>query len=277
MSAEGPVIISAAITGGLAPPADHPHFPADPVRIGEDAVAAAEEGASIVHLHARDDDGAPRWEPELFDRSLEVVRRSGRDVLINLTTSWGGRDPNCPNERRFAPLSLKPDLASFDCGSMNFDDGIFHNSRPFLRELAAAMKESGVKPEIEIFDAGMIETAKLLAAEGLLEEPLFFQFVLGVPGGAPATVKDLMHLIESIPRGSVWSVCAIGRGQLPMNAIGLAAGGHVRTGLEDNLMFSRGVPASNAALVRRLRQLVELMNLRVATPAEAREILHLHS
>jgi 3-keto-5-aminohexanoate cleavage enzyme len=270
-----PVIISAAVTGGLPVPPDHPSFPGTPEQIGEAAVAARRAGAAIVHLHARDDQGEPRWEPELFQRSLDVLQREKSDVVVNLTTSWGGPVAGTEDAVRFAPLSLKPEIASFDCGSTNFDEWIFHNSVPFLRRLAAAMREAGVKPEIEIFDAGMIQTAIRLQEEGLLDAPLFFQFVLGIPGGAPATAKHLMHLVELLPPDSLWSVCAVGRHQLPMNALGLAAGGNVRTGLEDNLMLHRGVPASNEDLVNRLRELVELMDLQPATPDEAREILAL--
>jgi 3-keto-5-aminohexanoate cleavage enzyme len=273
--AAAPVIISAALTGGLPVPREHPHFPDTPERIGEDAVAAWRAGAAIVHIHARDDAGEPRWEAELFARTLKVIRDAGSDVVVNLTTSWGGRDPDIRDEVRFAPLTLRPDLASFDCGSTNFDEGVFLNSKPFLRRLAAAMLEAGVKPEIEIFDAGMIETAIELRDAGLLQPPLFFQFVLGVPGGAPATPKHLMHLLDCLPADALWSVCAVGRGQLPMNALGLVNGGNVRTGLEDNLMFARGVPASNEALVKRVRELVELLNLPVATPSQARDLLGL--
>jgi 3-keto-5-aminohexanoate cleavage enzyme len=270
-----PIILSAAVTGGLPVPADHPHFPDTPEKIGEDAARASAAGAAIVHLHARDDDGTPAWEAELFERSVRAFREAGADALVNLTTSWGGRDPATPNERRFAPLSLRPDLASFDCGSTNFGDGVFINSPSFLRELAAEMLAAGVKPEIEIFDVGMIATALALEKEGLLKPPLFFQFVLGIAGGAPATPRNLLHLVEALPPGAVWSVCAIGRHQLPMNAVGLTLGGNVRTGLEDNLMFDRGVPASNESLVTRLRTLIEMLGRRVATPDEARELLGL--
>jgi len=135
-----------------------------------------------------------------------------------------------PDERRLAPLELRPEIASFDCGSTNMGDAIFHNSVPFLRRLAAAMRAAGVRPEIEIFDAGMIETARVLAEEGALEPPLFFQFVLGTPGGAPATPKHLFHLVDCLPPGALWSVCATGRAQLPMNVLGSALGGHLRTG-----------------------------------------------
>jgi 3-keto-5-aminohexanoate cleavage enzyme len=229
----------------------------------------------MVPLHARDDAGVPAWEPELFQRSLDVIGASGADVVVNLTTSYGGQDHTVADAVRFAPLSLRPEVASFDCGSTNFGPGVFLNSKPFLRRLAAEMREAGVKPEIEIFDAGMIETARRLLEEDLLEAPLFFQFVLGIEGGAPATAKHLLHMVELLPPGSVWSVCAVGRAQLPMNGLGLVSGGHVRTGLEDNLVFRRGQPALNRTLVTRVRELVELLDLRPATPAEAREILGL--
>ena len=152
---------------------------------------------------------------------------------------------------------------------------VFRNTPQFLAELAQRMVSAGVKPELEIFDSGQIGNALRLAGEGLLRAPLFFQFVLGVAGGAPATLHDLLHLVQAVPDGSLWSACAIGRAQLPMNAHAIAMGGHARTGLEDNLWYRRGVPATNAMLVERVRRLAELMERPVATPDDARRMLAL--
>lgn len=271
-----PRIITAALTGGFAPPErHHPHLPLTPEEIGRQAVECWKAGAAIVHIHARDDRGRSSWEREYFDRSLAVIRDAGSDVIVNLTTSWGGTSPETADEQRFAPLECGSELASFDCGSMNFNGRVFHNTPRFLRALAERMTERGVKPEIEIFDAGMIETAKKLHAEGVLEGPMFFQLVLGIDGGAPATPEALTHLLRSLPEDSRWSVCAVGRSQLQMNALALVLGGHARTGLEDNFWLRKGVSASNVSLVDRLVRLAETLEVPVATPDQAREILGL--
>jgi 3-keto-5-aminohexanoate cleavage enzyme len=269
-----PLVISCALTGTLATATDNPHLPVDPEAIGQAAVDAAAEGAAIVHIHARNDAGEPAWEPEYFRRSLDVIRSAGCDVLVNLTTSYGStKEDNWA--WRFAPLDLHPDIASFDCGTMNFGRWVFRNSPDFLAELARRMASTGVKAELEIFDAGQVGNALRLADEGLLARPLFFQFVLGVAGGAVATAESLLHLVRQIPPESPWSVCALGRSQLPMNVHAIALGGHARTGLEDNLWYRKGVPASNAKLVERVRKVAELMERPIASPAQAREILSL--
>jgi 3-keto-5-aminohexanoate cleavage enzyme len=152
---------------------------------------------------------------------------------------------------------------------------VFHNPIDFLRELGRRMRAANVKPELEIFDSGQLETALRLADEGVLEPPFFFQLVLGVRGGAPATERALLNLVDQVPEGSPWSVCAIGRPQLAMNALAIVAGGHARTGLEDNVWFRRGEHASNPRLVERVRTLAETVDRPVASPAEARRILGL--
>jgi 3-keto-5-aminohexanoate cleavage enzyme len=267
-----PLIISCALTGVLATIEDNPHLPYDPEAIGRAAVEAWREGAAIVHLHARDDDGTPAWAPGYFQRAIDVIRSQDCDVIINLTTSYGSTGED-NWDWRFAALDPRPELASFDCGTMNFGDTVFRNTPEFLDELARRMLDAGVKPELEIFDTGQIGNALRLAGKGLLSAPLFFQFVLGVAGGAAATIRDLMHLVQTIPAGSVWSACAVGRAQLSINTHAIAMGGHARTGLEDNLWYRKGVPATNAMLVERVRRLAELMERPVATPDQARLLL----
>ena len=273
-----PLIISCAVTG------DHPvsssaHLPATPEAIAQSALEAWREGAAVVHIHARDSDGEPAGGVDDFRRIVDIIRSSNSDVIVNLTTSFGGANQNVWDEEvwegRFAPLELRPEMASFDCGTMNFGEHIFQNSVPFLRLLGKRMQLAGIKPELEIFDAGMIETVSRLVEEGALRAPLYFQFVLGVPGGAPATEHELMHLRGAVPPGSPWSVCALGRSQLPMNALAIVMGGHARTGLEDNLYYRKGELADNARLVERVRRLSETLERPVATPNEARRILGL--
>jgi len=270
-----PLIISCALTGNVASAEDNPNLPFSPEAIGKDAVQAWRAGAAIVHIHARDDDGRPAGAAEYFARALEVVQDAEADVVINLTTSYGGGSLDQDEELRMVPLTLHPELASYDAGSINASDHVFMNTRPYLRKLAARMKESGTKPEIEVFDTGMIETARVLADEGLIDTPLFFQFVLGMRGGAPAGVRQLQHMVDSLPPDSVWSVCAIGRAQLPMNTLAIIMGGHARTGLEDNLMYERGVHATNAQLVERVKMIADIHGREVATPDQARSLLGL--
>ena len=269
-----PLIISCALTGALATPKENASLPFDPEAIGRDALEAARAGAAIVHIHAREDDGTPAWETKYFERTLDVIRAENKDVLVNLTTGFGGTE-DIDWEIRFAPLPLHPELASFDAGSMNFGPWMFRNSPDFLAALAKRMLDEGVKPELEIFDTGQIGNVMRLVGEGVIPEPLWFQFVLGVAGGAPATLRNLAHLVGELPPGASWSVAGVGRYQLPMNVYAIAMGGHARTGLEDNLWIRKGESATNGTLVSRVRSLAEQMERPVATPAQAREILGL--
>lgn len=165
-------------------------------------------------------------------------------------------------------------MASFDAGSMNFNDRVFLNPPDFLEELARRMLAADIKPEIEIFDSGMIGNTMDLVNKGLIKPPFWWQFVFGVKGGAPATARALVHLVDSLPPESLWSVCAIGRYQLPMNLMAIAMGGHVRTGLEDNLYYRQGELArDNAQLVARLTRLCRESGREPATPDEARAML----
>ena len=268
---ETPLIINAAISGS-SPSEAMPHLPKDPEDIGRMAVEAGEAGATIVHIHAKDDEGHGSGDIKYFRRTVEFIRASGSEVLINLTTSFTGATVD-DWETRFGPVTLDPDLASFDAGTMNIDDHVFHNTPTFLRELAERMNAHGVKPEIEIFDTGQIGNAVRIADEGLIEKPLYMQFVLGVKGGAPATLKQLLHMRESLPPDSLWSVAAVGRHQLEMGAHAILMGGHVRTGLEDNWYFERGRYATNRELVDRVASLAKILGREVATPAQARELL----
>lgn len=173
-------------------------------------------------------------------------------------------------------LELQPELASYDAGSMNFMEGLFLNPPDFLRTLATRMAEHQIRPELECFDLGMLENCKRLIGEGFIDPPYWFQFVLGVKGGAPAEPKTLLHLIDSLPAEARWSVIGVGRGQLPMNTMAILLGGHVRTGLEDNIYYRRGeLATSNAQLVERLVRLIEELGREVASPNDAREMLQL--
>jgi 3-keto-5-aminohexanoate cleavage enzyme len=173
-------------------------------------------------------------------------------------------------------LALHPELVSFDAGSVNMGPNVFLNPPEFLEALAKETLEKGIKPELEVFEIGMVYTCIRLLERNLLKPPLHFQFVLGVPGGMPATAKSLIHLSEIVPEGSTWSVIGIGQGQLPMAMMAMAMGGHVRVGLEDNIYYSKGALAkSNAQLVERVARIAKEFGREIATPQEARKILNL--
>ncbi len=269
------VIITAAITGSRMMRDVAPYIPITPEEIAQSAYEAWQAGASIVHIHVRDP------ETELGTQDLNLFRqvveflRSKTDLILSLTTS-GIPGRNLPIDERLVPLQLKPDLASFDAGSINLGGSVFINTPDFLEEAARRMKETGVKPEIEVFDSGMLVTALRMRDQGKLDEPLHFQFVLGTPWGAPATPKSFLHLHDMIPASSTWSIIGIGRGYLPMAMMALIMGGHIRVGMEDNIYVSQGVLAkTNAELVERVVRICREYGREVATPTEARGILGL--
>jgi 3-keto-5-aminohexanoate cleavage enzyme len=270
-----PVVIQSAITGSTPPdPERNPNLPLTSEAIVEEALAAWRAGAAVVHLHAREADGTPTQDTAAYAQLVEALQDAGCDAIVNLSCGTaGGR---AARDARLGPLTLKPEMASFDSGTINFGERIFEGDLPFLRRMAAAFRENEVRPEIECFDTGHIGLAVQLREEGLLSDPLIFQFVLGVPGtGVPADVQTVEHMRRLIPPDALWSVCAIGRAQLPLNAYCILAGGNVRTGLEDNLWFRRGEQATNAMLVERVVRLSRELERDVASPDEARQILGL--
>lgn len=270
----GKLIITVATTGAVTTRDDTPYLPLTPREIADEVYASWQAGAAVAHIHVRDARGNPCMDFAAFQEIVTLVR--GRcDIILNLTTSGG---LNLSDADRLRPLSLTPELGSFDAGSMNFGPGVFVNRPDFLDTLAAEFKKWGVKPEIEVFEGGMINNALMVAKKGLLDPPLHFQFVLGVPGGLPASPKNLLFLVESIPSGSTWSVIGVGKGHLPMAVMGIIMGGHVRVGMEDNVYYEKGVLArSNAQFVDRVVRLARMLGREVATPEEARKILGLKS
>jgi 3-keto-5-aminohexanoate cleavage enzyme len=269
------LIITAAITGSRITRAMTPHIPITPQEIARSAVACWNAGAAMVHIHVRDPHtGLGTQDLEMFRQVVETLRAE-TDLILCLTTS-GIPGRNLPTEERLAPLSLKPEVASFDAGSINLGGSVFVNSPEFLDRAAEKMRAAGVKPELEIFDLGMLLTCLRMRDEGKLDEPLHFQFVLGTPWGAPATPKSLIHLHEYLPSDATWSVIGIGKGHLPMSLMALAMGGHIRVGMEDNIYYSRGVLAeSNAQFVERVVRISKEYGREIAAPAEARKILKL--
>lgn len=268
-----PVIISVATTGSWPTKGQNPALPTTEAEIAASAIACRAAGAAIVHIHVRDENGRVTCDPARYARVRSLVEDAGCDAIINMST--GGGAGLVTDAQRMQPVTLSPEIASFDCGSLNFGDGVFVNSPAFLNELADLMTTHGVLPEIECFEPGHVWNALRLIDDGKLQPPFWFQFVLGVRGGSPPTVKQLLNLVEMLPPEASWSVCAIGRAQLPINVAALAMGGHVRTGLEDNLYYRRGELASNEQLVARLARIAAEVGRPVATPDEARTILGL--
>jgi 3-keto-5-aminohexanoate cleavage enzyme len=267
-----PLIISVAVTGGEHTRDATSYLPVTPDEIAASAVEAHRAGAAIAHIHVWDEAGRPSQDPELFRRVYELVEAEC-DLVLNLTTGPGD-DP--PEDVRLRSLELRPELASFDAGSMNFGDFVFRNRPAFLRRMAETMRETETKPELEVFDEGMIHNCLRLHAEGLLDAPLYFQFVLGVPGGAAATPETLLHLVRTIPPGSPWSATGIGRHAVAVAMLAIVLGGHVRVGLEDSIYYRRGeLATSNAQLVARVARIAEEAGRPLATPDEARALLGL--
>jgi 3-keto-5-aminohexanoate cleavage enzyme len=272
---EDKVIITAAITGSRMLRDIAPYIPMTPEEITQSAIECWRAGAAVVHIHVRDPKtGLGSQDIELFRRVVDPLREK-TDLILSLTTS-GIPGRNLSIEERLAPLALKPEMASFDAGSINLGGSAFINDPLFLDQAALMMKETGVKPEIEIFDLGMMITALRMRKEGKLLDPLHFQFVLGTPWGAPATPKAFLHIHDYLPPNATWSNIGIGPGQIPMAAMGLIMRGHIRIGMEDSIYLRRGELAkSNAQLVERVIRLAYEYGRPLASPNEARNILSL--
>ena len=270
------LIISAAITGTAGSKALSPHIPITPEEIGEEAVAVARAGASMVHIHVHDREGRPTMETEYFIQAFEAVKaateKAGVDIIINLTTSGGSYD----TDLRLAHLkALRPEICSYDAGTFNWGlGGIFENSPDFLVKCGKLTQELDIKPEIEVFDYGMLGNTLAYLKKGVLKAPCHIQFVLGVVGAMEGTVENLQYLQSKLPEGCTWSVTGIGKAHLPMLLAGLALGADgIRVGLEDNLYLSRGVKATNVQLVERAAAVARLVEREPATADEARKML----
>lgn len=272
------LIISAALSGTATSKEMAPTVPYTAKEIAEQTVAVVKAGASIVHIHVRESNGMPTMETDYFVRAFESIKKAtqdaGVDVILNFTTSGSPRIET--NALRLAHLrKLRPEICSFDAGTMNWNySGVFVNAPDFLEELSACVVENDIKPEIEIFDGGMIGNALYYIKKYNIPDPNHFQFVLGVGGGLDGTVRNLSFLRDMLPEGSTWSVSGIGRAHLPMLLAGLAMGADgIRVGLEDNIYMSRGVIATNLSLVERAVEFAKLAGREPASASEARNML----
>ncbi len=266
------LIITVAVIGAEVTKADNPALPITPEEIAEETHRAYLAGASMVHLHVRDEEGKPTQDTGVFRKAMDLIR-ARCDIILQVST---GGAVGMTGEERVKPISLGPEMASLTCGTVNFGGGVFWNPPDLIEDFARKMKEAEVKPEIEVFEAGMIHNAMRLVWKDVLNLPLHFDFVMGVPGGIGGHLRDLIYLVESIPQGSTWSVAGIGKYELPLAAAAIILGGHVRVGFEDNIFYTKGVLAdNNAQLVSRVKRLALELGRGVASPQEARRILGL--
>lgn len=268
------LIITAAICGAEVTKEHNPNVPYTVEEIGNEAEKAYKAGASIIHLHVRKDDGTPTQDRERFRQCIEEIRRRCPDVIIQPST---GGAVGMTNEERLQPVDLAPEMATLDCGTCNFGgDEIFVNTENDIKAFGEKMIQMGVKPEIEVFDKGMIDMALRLHKKGYIKAPMHFSFVMGVNGGIAGDMRDFLFMKESIPAGNTFSVAGIGRYEFPLAAMSIVAGGHVRVGFEDNIYIGKGEMAeSNAVLVEKVVRLAKELGREIATPKEAREILGL--
>lgn len=272
-----PLIVNAALTGMVGRRADVPRLPVTREQIVRDAWVCHQLGASVLHLHLRDEAEEPDWRPGPYGELIAAVRERCPEAVVCASTS-GRRVTDV--ERRGAVLELEgdaaPDMASLTLGSLDFRDGPSVNAPQTVRALARRMRERGIRPELEVFGSGMAAEAHRLAAEGLVGEPLYANLILGAHHTAPASAREFVHLVASLPAGTVWAAAGIGAYQLPMNALAIFAGGHVRTGLEDSTSLAGSDrPPANSDLVGRCLELATLAGRRLATPSEARAMLGL--
>jgi len=267
-----PLIITAALDGAETMREHNPNVPYTPEEIALEAVRCREAGASMVHVHGREDDGTPTQARGVFAKILSEIRERS-DILVQFSTGgavWMSVD------ERIEALDLRPDMATLTTGTVNFGEDVFQNSLPMIRQIAERLNTYSVRPEIEIFDTGMVDTALRLLKEGVLSGPLHFDFVLGVPGGMGGRPENLDFLVAMIPEDSTWSVAGIGRYELPLAQKAIEMGGHVRVGLEDNVFVRKGVLAKGSyELVAQVADYARAQGRELATPEVARRLLNL--
>jgi len=292
------VVLTCAVTGDGPIHPKYPNYPVTADQIADSCVAAAEAGASVVHIHGRDPEtGLGDRSPAVFRDIVERVRARNSEVVINLTTGMGATFvPDPVDEARAHTTTdvataadrvrhvaeLRPEICTLDAVTMNLEGGIagapdciFMNTPGKLRDMAGLIREAGVKPELEVFNPGDILLANRMIADGLIDEPPLFQLCLGVKWSAPADPTTLLYMQGLLPENAVWSAFGISRWQMEIVAMSTVLGGHCRVGLEDNIYLERGVFATNAQLVERASRIIRDLGREVATPDEAREILGL--
>lgn len=270
---DGKIVITCACTGAETTKAQNPALPVTAAEVARAAAEAREAGAAILHLHVRTDDGQPTASPDRFTEVIAAVRRAS-DIVVEITT--GGAVGDTPEER-LAPIALiRPEMASLDCGTVNFGDEFIVNTLPTMRAFAAEFRRHGVRATLECFDLGHVYASRILIKEGLLEPPYHYGFVFNVPGSVPYSVDNLEAFRRALPEGADFTVMGIGRASLPAQYGAIACGGWIRVGFEDNVYFSKGVLArSNAELVARAARIAREAGLATATPDDVRAYFRL--
>ena len=266
-------IISCAICGAETTKEQNPNLPLTPVELADAAYEAYKAGAAIIHLHVRDNDGNASQDLETFRKTISLIKEKC-DVIVEVTT---GGAVGMTGDERLEVVKLNPEMASLDCGTMNFGDDYILNTLPIMRKFAIAMKERGIRPTLECFDLSHVYAAQTLLKEGLVEEPFHFSFVLGVPGGVRYDVETLDMMVRRIPENCHWTAIGIGgKASLQAHYGALSLGGHIRVGFEDNVYYSKGVLAeSNAQLVERAVRIIREAGFEPATPEDVRKQLKL--
>ena len=268
------LIITACICGAEVTKEHNAAVPYTVAEIAEEARRAYEAGAALIHLHVREDDGTPTQSAQRFAVCIDAMRAACPAVIIQPST---GGAVGMSNDERLQPITLNPEMATLDCGTCNFGgDEIFVNTENTIIEFAEKMNARGIKPEIEVFDKGMIDMALRLHKKGYIKGPMHFDFVMGVNGGISGEPRDLLFMRESIPAGSTFTTAGVGRFQFPMVTMSMLLGGHARVGFEDNIYLSKGVLArSNGELVEKAVRIANELGRAIASPDEARDILGL--
>ncbi len=279
------IIISAALTGAATTRAHCPAIPYTPVELGEEARRAVDVGASIVHIHARENDGTPSWRTEVFEDISKEVRKRCPEVIINYSTGAIGLSVA---ERTAHLKATKPEMAAFNMGSMNYAifskrkkqflwKTVFENSFDTMSEIVDVMNKNGVCPEMECFDTGHIRNAEPLREMGLIPDNACYSLVMGVLGGIPASAENLIHQSKQVPEGAFWQSIVISRAQWKLTAQSIILGGNIRVGLEDNFYLPNGEMAkSNGELVEQATSLARTIGREPATIAETREWLNIN-
>ncbi|MDX9898161.1 MAG: 3-keto-5-aminohexanoate cleavage protein [Spirochaetia bacterium] len=273
MALDGKIVITCACTGAETTVAQNPALPITPDQVARTAEECRAAGAAILHLHVRDDKGMATQSVARFKEAIEAIRKK-TDIVIEITT--GGAVGDTAEERLRPVKELQPEMASLDCGTVNFGDEYIVNDLPTMRAFAAEFKRLKVRATLECFDLGHVYASHYLLKEGLIEAPLHYGFVLNVPGAVPYSVENLSAFIKAIPAGADFTVMGIGRSSLPAQFGAIANSGWIRVGFEDNVFFSKGVLAkSNAELVERAVRISHEAGLKPATPDDVRSYLRL--
>lgn len=267
------LIITIALTGNVPTKELNKSTPITADEIVADAKACEELGAAVAHIHVRDEIGMPTSDRSLFKQVIDKMDKEKLQLIKQLSTGVRGAENTI--ECRGQMLDLGIEMASLSTGSSNFPTSINANSPELIKALALKMKKNNIKPEIEIFDTAMLSNAIYYAKKGILNEPLHFNLVMNVKGSMLGTPRNLMFLVDNLPKGSTWTVSGIGRSQVQMITMAIAMGGHVRTGIEDTIEYVKGVPATNKMLVQRVVNIAKAVGRPIATPDEARKLLNL--